>query len=186
MDFIYFFNEIVKSIVTIIVGVTTGVILFSWQEAFRQKKESKIILNALLAEVTTLINLLDKQHEYVRKNGEQALANTYYIKVDKNYCKIYDENTGKMGMIDNTKLIKNLVDAYTSIKILFDELQDLEFVAKREIDYNIKHPKGDIVLNKLKHDRVIYLSQIFEESLVVKQKLVKAQALLKKEISKYN
>lgn len=184
MDFIFFSNELIKSIITLVVGVTTGVALFSWQEYIKQRKESKIILNALIAEVTALIKLLDKQHKYIENHGKQSLNNTYYIKVDKNYCKIYDENTGKIGMVDNANLIKKLVDAYTSIKILFDELQDLEFVAKREIDYHIKHPEGDIVLNKLEYDRIMYLKQIYKESFVVKKKLIRARKSLQKELFK--
>lgn len=185
MENISFDNELVKSIITMIFGVFTGIVLFWLQERTKRRNETKILLNALYAEVTTLISFLDKNHNYIEQYGEYKLEETYYIKVDKNYCKIYDENAGKIGLIGNKKLIKRLVNAYTLTKILFDELQDLEFVSKREIEYHIQHPSGDLVLNTLRYDRKCYLQQIYHESKIVKKKLLISKKILKTEASKY-
>lgn len=146
----------------------------------------KRLIHALHAEVTTLIEFLDKQHNHVKIDGKETFNYTYYIKVDKSYCKIYDENVGKIGLLANEKLIKELVKAYTLTKILFDELQDQEFVAKREINYNIQHPDCDKVLERLQSDRKKYLVQIYYESLEVKKKLALSQKLLREEFNKFN
>lgn len=177
--------ELLKSIITIVCGVITGVVLFLWQEKSKRRNEQKMLIHALDAEVTTLIKFLDKQHNHVQMDGKETFDYTYYIKVDKSYCKIYDENAGKIGLLANKNLIKELVNVYTLTKILFDELQDQEFVAKREINYNIQHPDGDKVLERLQSDRKKYLMQIYYESLDVKKKLVLSQKLLRKEFDKF-
>lgn len=166
-------------------GVITGVVLFLWQEKSKRRNEQKMLIHALDAEVTTLIKFLDKQHNHVQMDGKETFDYTYYIKVDKSYCKIYDENAGKIGLLANKNLIKELVNVYTLTKILFDELQDQEFVAKREINYNIQHPDGDKVLERLQSDRKKYLMQIYYESLEVKKKLVLSQNLLREEFDKF-
>lgn len=181
-----FVFELLKSIITIVCGVITGVILFLWQEKSKRRNEQKRLIHALHAEVTTLIEFLDKQHNHVKIDGKETFNYTYYIKVDKSYCKIYDENVGKIGLLANEKLIKELVNAYTLTKILFDELQDQEFVAKREINYNIQHPDCDKVLERLQSDRKKYLVQIYYESLEVKKKLALSQKLLREEFNKFN
>lgn len=178
--------ELLKSIITIVCGVITGVVLFLWQEKSKRRNEQKMLIHALDAEVTTLIKFLDKQHNHVKMDGKEAFDYTYYIKVDKSYCKIYDENAGKIGLLANKNLIKELVNVYTLTKILFDELQDQEFVAKREINYNIQHPDGDKVLERLQSDRKKYLMQIYYESLEVKKKLVLLQRLLREEFDKFS
>lgn len=178
--------ELLKSIITIVCGVITGVGLFLWQEKSKRRNEQKMLIHALDAEVTTLIKFLDKQHNHVKMDGKEAFDYTYYIKVDKSYCKIYDENAGKIGLLANKNLIKELVNVYTLTKILFDELQDQEFVAKREINYNIQHPDGDKVLERLQSDRKKYLMQIYYESLEVKKKLVLLQRLLREEFDKFS
>lgn len=177
--------ELLKSIITIVCGVITGVVLFLWQEKSKRRNEQKMLIHALDAEVTTLIKFLDKQHNHVQMDGKETFDYTYYIKVDKSYCKIYDENAGKIGLLANKNLIKELVNVYTLTKILFDELQDQEFVAKREINYNIQHPDGDKVLERLQSDRKKYLMQIYYESLDVKKKLVLSQKLLREEFDKF-
>lgn len=177
--------ELLKSIITIVCGVITGVVLFLWQEKSKRRNEQKMLIHALDAEVTTLIKFLDKQHNHVQMDGKETFDYTYYIKVDKSYCKIYDENAGKIGLLANKNLIKELVNVYTLTKILFDELQDQEFVAKREINYNIQHPDGDKVLERLQSDRKKYLMQIYYESLEVKKKLVLSQKLLREEFDKF-
>lgn len=177
--------ELLKSIITIVCGVITGVVLFLWQEKSKRRNEQKMLIHALDAEVTTLIKFLDKQHNHVQMDGKETFDYTYYIKVDKSYCKIYDENAGKIGLLANKNLIKELVNVYTLTKILFDELQDQEFVAKREINYNIQHPDGDKVLERLQSDRKKYLMQIYYESLEVKKKLVLSQNLLREEFDKF-
>lgn len=178
--------ELLKSIITIVCGVITGVVLFLWQEKSKRRNEQKMLIHALDAEVTTLIKFLDKQHNHVKMDGKETFDFTYYIKVDKSYCKIYDENAGKIGLLANKNLIKELVNVYTLTKILFDELQDQEFVAKREINYNIQHPDGDKVLERLQSDRKKYLMQIYYESLEVKKKLVLSQKLLREEFDKFS
>ena len=177
--------ELLKSIITIVCGVITGVVLFLWQEKSKRRNEQKMLIHALDAEVTTLIKFLDKHHNHVQMDGKETFDYTYYIKVDKSYCKIYDENAGKIGLLANKNLIKELVNVYTLTKILFDELQDQEFVAKREINYNIQHPDGDKVLERLQSDRKKYLMQIYYESLEVKKKLVLSQNLLREEFDKF-
>lgn len=177
--------ELLKSIITIVCGVITGVVLFLWQEKSKRRNEQKMLIHALDAEVTTLIKFLDKQHNHVQMDGKETFDYTYYIKVDKSYCKIYDENAGKIGLLANKNLIKELVNVYTLTKILFDELQDQEFVAKREINYNIQHPDGDKVLERLQSDRKKYLMQIYYESLEVKKNLVLSQNLLREEFDKF-
>lgn len=178
--------ELLKSIITIVCGVITGVVLFLWQEKSKRRNEQKMLIHALDAEVTTLIKFLDKQHNHVKIDGKETFDYTYYIKVDKSYCKIYDENAGKIGLLANKNLIKELVNVYTLTKILFDELQDQEFVAKREINYNIQHPDGDKVLERLQSDRKKYLMQIYYESLEVKKQLVLSQKLLREEFDKFS
>lgn len=178
--------ELLKSIITIVCGVITGVVLFLWQEKSKRRNEQKMLIHALDAEVTTLIKFLDKQHNHVKIDGKETFDYTYYIKVDKSYCKIYDENAGKIGLLANKNLIKELVNVYTLTKILFDELQDQEFVAKREINYNIQHPDGDKVLERLQSDRKKYLMQIYYESFEVKKKLLLSQKLLREEFDKFS
>lgn len=186
MENISFSFELLKSVITMTSGVITGVVLFLWQEKAKRRNEQKMLLHALYAEVTTLIEFLNKQHNQVKIDGAQTFEYTYYIKVDKSYCKIYDANAGKIGLLANKKLIKELVNAYTLTKILFGELLDQEFVAKREINYNIQHPQGDDVLDRLQSDRKNYLMQIYYESLEVKKKLILSQKLLKEEFPKFN
>lgn len=65
-------------------------------------------------------------------------------------------------------------------------MQDQEFVAKREINYNIQHPDCDKVLERLQSDRKKYLVQIYYESLEVKKKLALSQKLLREEFNKFN
>lgn len=106
-----FVFELLKSIITIVCGVITGVMLFLWQEKSKRRNEQKRLIHALHAEVTTLIEFLDKQHNHVKIDGKETFNYTYYIKVDKSYCKIYDENVGKIELLANEKLIKELVNA---------------------------------------------------------------------------
>ena len=63
--------------------------------------------------------------------------NFVYLPITYNYFTVYDGLAPKLGVIDDKNLVNKIICSYADIKGLWENVKDLEFVAKKGLDINL-------------------------------------------------
>ena len=74
------------------------------------------------------------------ENNSPEETTTYsfiYLPTSYNYFTVYDNLSSKLGLIDDKILVTKIICSYADIKGLWENVKDLEFVAKKGMEISI-------------------------------------------------
>lgn len=102
----------------------------------QRKSERKNLASAFYGEISALLSIIEKRGyiqalknnlKHIEETGEVSFS---YFKVTQNYFRVYEQNIGKIGLL-NAPLPEKIVTFYTFV---FATLEDFEDMAKPEFD----------------------------------------------------
>lgn len=139
-------DALATSIATLAAAIIGAILAFlssSHTEKNHIKQEKINILYSIRAELIALSALINNRKSeilpvYVENNPENYREyNFLYLPASYNYFTTYDSLSPKLGMIENKQLITEIICGYCDIKGLWENLRDLEYVAKKGLEYSL-------------------------------------------------
>ena len=161
-----------------IIGAILHDCFTSSKEEKRIIQEKINILNSLKAELIALNALIDTRKKEMLpefQNNDPNNFKTYkflYLPASFNYFTIYDGLSPKLGMMDNKDLTTEIICGYCDIKGLWENLRDLEYVAKKGWEYRLNEIGSD------NHIQTIKVHSAYVNAIITNQLPIVENAIL--------
>lgn len=123
--------EAISALVGVLAGglVTAGTTIYL--ETSREKRAAKQIAMAFYGEISALteivevreyINLLEEVINHIQRTNQKF---TFQIRITKNYFRVYEENIGKIGLLDKD-IASQTASFYVKANSLLEDLRSLD------------------------------------------------------------
>ena len=139
-----FYNiNISDALLAAIIGAGITVCFSYKQENFRIRQEKINILHSLKSELLAIQALINVRKNDILNNmntnspEDTTSYNFVYLPITYNYFTVYDGLAPKLGVIDDKNLVNKIICSYADIKGLWENVKDLEFVAKKGLDISL-------------------------------------------------
>lgn len=110
--------------------------LFNNMTEKNEKKQKKAaLLHSILAEIDTLIYLINDRSEQIYSEYNKLINAVpikyffYYFPIKGNYFVVFDSSAANLGNIHNNQLIMQIIKTYSETKGFFDNLKDFENIS---------------------------------------------------------
>lgn len=131
---LFFFRSAIDSnLMAAILTIIFSQVFWFEQQKSRLKTEQKALLNAILAELKAIDNMVRKREEGYHEAKEyidslEVPLLIPYLPASNNYFIVYDENVNNLGVINDEKLISDIILTYSEMKGFFDNLKDYQII----------------------------------------------------------
>lgn len=157
-------------------------------ERRKKNKELCMYLNSLHSEISSIQSIIKlRKVEFINSRCMDLENYRFiYIPISYNYCTVYENNSDKIGMIKNKKLIHSIIYCYTNLKGLFENIKDLEQISKQSYKHILEHPSDSTIFCLVKW-HFDYCEHIINKQVpLVEEELDKLLVELEKEIKEYD
>ncbi len=167
----------IATLAAAIIGAILHDCLSSSKESNRIKQEKIDILHSLRSELIAIQALINARKDDILNNMNANLpekTESYsfiYLPITYNYFTVYDGLATKLGMIDDKNLVNRIICSYADIKGLWENVKDLEFIAKKGIDISIS-VEGTSIHKKAISTHYNYVDFIIHQQLPMVEKVI--------------
>lgn len=169
--------NISDALLAAVIGASITVWFSYKQEKFRTKQEKIDILHSLKSELLAIQALINVRKNDILNNMEAnspKKTTSYsfiYLPVTYNYFTVYDGLAPKLGMIDDKNLVNRIICSYADIKGLWENVKDLEFIAKKGVDISLS-VEGTSIHKKAISTHYNYVNFILHRQLPVVERVI--------------
>ncbi|CAK7037160.1 hypothetical protein [uncultured Phascolarctobacterium sp.] len=170
-------TEYINRCITIIspfTAILVASIFIRYREHLREIHEKKIFVNSIIAEISTLIIMLEERKVLIDEILTTDNIFASFQKTDFNYFSYYDSIIAKIGIINDQNLCSEVLKSYIYAKNTFSFLNFLnECANERRTEYQTTHNESLIIEHNghLKQLSTVNMSNSINNFIKLKSKL---------------
>ncbi len=155
------FLDVLKAFIAPIITVT-GTIGFDRYKNYKDKNLERIsVLNALRADLSSLNEVIHDRKRLIERIPPSSFERSLvYLPISNNYFSVFDNFSTKIGLINNSNLIKQVIRTYTEVKGLFDDVKSYGSNAKFLKNLLINPPPNKELIDVIANEQMRLLDDI--------------------------